>query len=82
MQTTVFLTVSLTVFLDKYQLRSAYSNYETKNCKDLQIPRLITEQIKKGFYYNDFRTWSESQLIVEKAKRLGASKELKSHLTS
>ena len=34
---------------DKYQYRSAYLNYETRNCKDLQIPRLKTEHAKKDF---------------------------------
>ena len=34
---------------DKYQYRSAYSHYETKNCKDLQIPRIITVHAKKDF---------------------------------
>ena len=34
---------------DKYQYRSAYSNYVTRNCKDLQIPRLKIEHAKKGF---------------------------------
>ena len=34
---------------NKYQYRSAYSNYETRNCNDLQIPRLKTEHAKKGF---------------------------------
>ena len=35
---------------DKYQFRSMYSNYETRNCKDLQIPRLITEHaLQKDF---------------------------------
>ena len=37
---------------NKYQYRSAYLNYETRNCKDLQIPRLRTEHAKKGCYYS------------------------------
>ena len=32
---------------DKYQYRFAYSRYETRNCKDPQIPRLRTEHAKK-----------------------------------
>ena len=44
---------------DKYQYRSMYSNYETRNCKDLQIPRLRTEHAKKGFYYSALKTWND-----------------------
>ena len=36
-------------FWDMYRFRSAHSNYETRTCKDLQIPRLRTEHaIKEG----------------------------------
>ena len=39
---------------DKYQNRSAYSNYETRNCKDRQAPRLTTEHAKKGFCFERY----------------------------
>ena len=32
--------------LDKFQLRSVHSKYETRNCHDLQIQRLNTERAK------------------------------------
>ena len=32
---------------DKYHHRSAYSNHETSNFKDLQIPKLEAEHAKK-----------------------------------
>ena len=44
---------------DKYQYRSAYSNYITRNCKDLQIPRLKTDNAKKGFYYSALKAWND-----------------------
>ena len=53
---------------DKYQYRSAYSNYITRNCKDLQIPRLKIEHAKKGFYYSALKLGTKSQLILEKSK--------------
>ena len=31
---------------DKFELRSVHSRYETRNCHDLQIPRLNTEHAK------------------------------------
>ena len=34
---------------DKYQYRSAYSNYIMRNCKDLQIPRLKLNMPKQDF---------------------------------
>ena len=34
---------------DEFELRSVYSKYETKNCHELQIPRLNTERAKSGF---------------------------------
>ena len=54
---------------DQYQYKSQYSNYETRNCKDLQIPRLRTEHAKKRFYYSAL-------------KALNDIPELKGHLTS
>ena len=33
---------------DKFELRSVHSKFETRNCHDLQIPRLNTERAKKA----------------------------------
>ena len=68
---------------DKYQYRSMYSNYETRNCKDLQIPRFITEHAKKGFYYSALRTWNDIPVTIRKTQTLRRfKKEIKAHLTS
>ena len=68
---------------DKYQYRSAYSNYETRNCKDLQIPRLKTEHAKKGFYYSALKAWNDIPANIREIQTLGRfKKELKAHLTS
>ena len=68
---------------DKYQYRSAYSNYETRNCKDLQIPRLKTEHAKKGFYYSALKAWNDIPAAIREIQTLGRFKrELKAHLMS
>ena len=68
---------------DKYQYRSAYSNYETRNCKDLQIPRLKTDHAKKGFYYSALKAWNDIPANIREIQTLGRfKKELKAHLTS
>ena len=36
---------------DKYHHRTQHSNYRTRNCRDLQIPRNNLEYVKKGFLY-------------------------------
>ena len=37
---------------EKFYLRSAYSTYETRSCKNLQIPKLKTELMRKSFQYS------------------------------
>ena len=41
-------TLSSESLWDKFQQRSSQSNYATRNCRDLQIPRLNTEHAKKS----------------------------------
>ena len=68
---------------NKYKYRSAYSNYETRNCKDLQIPRLRTEHAKKGFYYSALKAWNDVPANIREIQTFGRfKKELKAHLTS
>ena len=68
---------------DKYQYRSAYSNYITRNCKDLQMPRLKTEHAKKGFYYSALKAWNDIPANIREIQTLGRfKKELKAHPTS
>ena len=66
---------------DKKQYRSTLSNYDTRNSKDLQIPRLITEHAKKGFCYCALKAWNDIPTNIREIKHSGASKEeLKAHL--
>ena len=74
---------------DKYQCRSAYSYYETRNCKDFQIPRLITEHAKKDFTSLPLRLGTISQSTLETTKYSGtlektrsAPEELRMQITS
>ena len=41
----------------KFQQRSSQSNY-ARHCKDLQIPRLITEHAKKSYQYSTVKFWN------------------------
>ena len=59
---------------DRIELRSVHSEYETRNCHDLQIPRLNTERAKNGFKYSALKLWNGSQLIYEKPQLSNASK--------
>ena len=43
---------------DKFQQRSSQSNYATRHCKDLQIPRLNTEHAKKSYQYSTVKIWN------------------------
>ena len=68
---------------DKCQYRSMYSDYETRNSKDLQVPRLITEHAKKGFYYSASKIWNDIPANIREIQTLGCfKKQLKAHLTS
>ena len=60
------------------QYRYAYSNYETRNCKDLQIQRLKTEHTKKGFYYSALKAWNDIPANIREIQTLRRfKKELK-----
>ena len=59
------------------------SNYETRNCKDLQIPRVKTELAEKGFYYSALKAWNDIPANIREIQTLGRfKKELKAHLTT
>ena len=45
---------------DKFQPRSFHSTYNTRHCKDLQIPRYRTEFVKKGFHYAAVTLWNDT----------------------
>ena len=66
---------------DKYQYRSAYSNYVTRNCKDLQ--RLKIEHANKGFYYSALKAWNDILANIREIQTLRRfTRELQAHLTS
>ena len=41
-------------FRQKYEI----SNYNTRNCRKLEIPKTNLEKIKKGFYHTGFKVWN------------------------
>ena len=66
---------------DKFELRSMHSSYVTRNCHDLQIPRLNTEHAKKGFKYSALKMWNDTPVDIREAPTLGCfKKRLKAHL--
>ena len=66
--------------LDKYQHRSQQSNYKTRNCRDLQIPRNNLEYVKKGFHYSALRAWNDIPINIREVPTLqGFKKMLKEH---
>ena len=42
----------------KFQHISPQSNYATRYCRDLQIPRLTTEHVKESYQYSTVKIWS------------------------
>ena len=68
---------------NKFQRRSHYSNYNTRFCRDLQIPRYNLEYAKKGFSYSALKVWNEIPISIRELPTLcGFKKQLKMHLMS
>ena len=44
---------------DKYHPRFSHSTYNTRHCKDLEIPRYRTEFAKKGLHYAALTLWND-----------------------
>ena len=66
---------------DKFELRSVHSKYETRNCHDLQIPRLNTERAKSGFKYSALKLWNDIPADIREVSTLKCfKKKLKAHL--
>ena len=66
---------------DKYLPRSYFSLYNTRNSKDLQIPRSRTEFFKKSFHYASLKVWNETPLTIRELPTLNRFKQrLKTHL--
>ena len=68
---------------DKFQQRSSQSNYATRICKDLQIPRLNTEHAKKSDRYSAIKVRKEIPVAVRVLPTISRfKKELKEYLKS
>ena len=66
---------------DKFQPRSFHSTYNTRYCKDLQIPRYRTELAKKGFHYAALTLWNETPAEIRELPTLDRfKKQLQTHL--
>ena len=68
---------------NKYHLRSHYSIYNTRFCKNFQIPKYNLEYAKKGFSYSALKTWNEIPLSIRELPTLCYfKKQLKMYLMS
>jgi hypothetical protein len=55
---------------NKFQQRSQYSSYNTRFCRDLQIPRYNLEYAKKGFSYSALKVWNEIPISIRELHTL------------
>ena len=68
---------------NKFQRRSHYSNYNTRFCENLQIPKYNLEYSKKRFSYTALKAWNEIPMNIRELPTLYQyKKQLKSHLMS
>ena len=68
---------------NKYHQRSHYSRYNTRFCKNIQIPKYNLEYAKKGFSYSALKTWNELPLSIRELPTLfHFKKQLKMYLMS
>ena len=68
---------------DKFQQRSQYSSYNTRFCRDLQIPKYNLEYTKKGFSYSALKVWNEIPINIRELPTLCQfKKKLKTYLKS
>ena len=66
-----------------FQQRCSISNYNTRNYRDLHIPRLNLESTKKGFYYSGIKAWNDIPVNIRELPSLRLIKtHLKRHLMS
>ena len=59
------------------QLKSSLSNYNTRNDKDLHIPKVKLEFSKKGFQYVGIRAWNDIPMYT---RELSSPSLFESHL--
>ena len=68
---------------DKFDQRSSHSTYATRNCKDLQIPKLKTELMRKSFQYSAVKNWNDIPVDIRETPSLNRfKKQLKVHFKS
>ena len=57
-------------FGGKVEQRSSQSNYVTRTCKDLQLPRLNTEHAKKSYHYSTVKIWNTIPTFVREVSTI------------
>ena len=68
---------------NQFQRRSYYSNYNTRFCENLQIPKYNLEYSKKRFSYTALKAWNEIPMNFRELPTLDQYKKLlESHLMS
>ena len=68
---------------NKFQRRSHYSNYDTRFCENLQIPKYKLEHSKKRFFYTALKGWNQIPMNIRELPTLSQYKKLlKSYLMS
>ena len=73
----------LFILWNKFQPRSRYSNYNTRFCENLQIPKYNLEYSTKRFSYTALKAWNEIPMNIRELPTFYQyKKQLKSHLMS
>ena len=68
---------------DKFPQISLHSNYNARNCKDIQIPRYNLEYVEKGCHFSALTAWNSIPLSTREPPTLPQFKRnLKTHLKS
>ena len=62
---------------NKFQRRSEYSSYNTRFCRDLQIPGY---NLKKGFSYSALKVWNEIPISIRELPNLCQFKKQLKHI--
>ena len=66
-----------------FQQRCSISNYNTRNYRDLHIPKLNLELTKKGFHYSGIEAWNDIPVNIRELPSLRLFRtHLKRHLMS
>ena len=68
---------------NKFTKRSALSNYNTRNMKNVHVQKLKLEHTKRSFLYTAPIAWSSIPRAIRNAETIARfEKKLKSHLLS